>query len=211
MIKNYFTEPFLTTNPKVAFMSSALNKDDYLNWFYNEFINVYLINEKNEIRYYAPDYFCPYLQEDIVIPYSYVPQKFKNDISSYIMQLLENKSYIYMQLNNFYFPNSINNQKYFLHSKYFYGYDREKCEFYIGHFINNKFTKDIVQFENVNHSFQSLNTKDISRYKISRLVVKEAGTYNTDFLIIKKNIKDFLNSTATYYGHYMKKNYLRRS
>lgn len=204
-------EPKLNTFNVYAALFSIIAKDEnYLPWFYSNFISIG-INTCDDTLYFT-DHFtffeygeglssCPWLEvykpshKTIYYQYSF---NIKDVLTSYLNQ----NKYVWLYLDQFYIPQSNYYQKLHKeHSVLIYGYDDATNIFYIADNLDNgKFIKTVISYEQLIKAWES----DICEHfrRLFRVINSKEGKYKINTTHLKNQIEDYLSSNSIKHGVY---------
>lgn len=203
--------PIVTSYPCHANVLSVVsNSDEYLPWFFNNYIQ---LNYPKEVHKDGArlDFYVSYLWE--ACPYIYHQRVSKdfisykwNTIIEFLIDSIELGFYIHLIVDTFYIPNykSIN-KNHIPHDIFIFGYDSSEKVFNVADNFNlGKYSYETANFKDIEEGYKSvrqiglfdwLDGIEMIRLKENNGAYGFSHKYKFDVDLVKNSIKDYLSST----------------
>lgn len=197
-------QPPITSYPEHAYLLSVLAvSDDYLPWFFSNFIQLMAVKAPQDSRYWF-DFYVPCRDHALEVNPCIHLQKwnrdsldaYKLDIIDLLMDSIDLGYYIYLYVNEYYIPGS---PAYLIkdlsHGNMIFGYNMEDRTFQMAGFLKNlKFTSIEVDFETLEKAFKDNPTIEDFELKMYLFKRREKVNFEFDLQHVVMLLEEYLAS-----------------
>ncbi|MBB6022748.1 hypothetical protein HNR77_003847 [Paenibacillus sp. JGP012] len=176
------------------------NYNDYLPWFYNNFIQIICNPEYFEYKNdHLVDFYFPndrLFSYPCIEAYASKPEFSISeiDIVDYIINSINKDCYVYTHVDELYIPNKKTNKS-FTHNIFVYGYEDEKFNV-LGFNESYHFASTQVHFEDFRKAYSHADYKLTILYNYNNYITPQFNIHN-----VIRSIKDYLLSINTNQGN----------
>jgi len=194
--------PFIDNYPTHAnTLSILLNYEETEDWIYNNFVNIWVMFEKNgqleKFEHTGTVLYnhCPYLKI-YDIP-RYIVKKKYDTFADFIIDSIDNGNYLNVSYDPYFIPHTEAYQSWHQeHSIFVYGYDKESMQFYVADFFKNfKYSYELVSFDQMNEAMDSSIFEEIDQ--LFHTLHYQNVQYTFDIHLFLKDLNNYLCSERT--------------
>ncbi len=208
----YMQYPPITSYPTHANLLACLSQyEDYLEWFFENYMNIYTNTHPDYIDGSYVDFFAP-------IPWRSNPHLhsqrlsrelfdvMKTGLVDFFINAIDQGNYIFLYLNRFYLSASYTYQKNNdVHDVFIYGYDKDSKLFNIADFFAySKYTLATASFDEITSAYKGYNDdwkesefdlRNVDGIVLIKPLLSAAYSYKVTNTL--QGLKDYLGGTTT--------------